>query len=229
MLELGGSDPYLILEDADIDHAVNCCVTSRMINAGQSCVAAKRFVVTEPVYEKFLGKFIEQMESKTFGDPYSEVDLGPMARMDLRNEIHRQVTESLDKGALCELGGMIPDEEGAYYPPTVLTGVVPGMPAYEEELFGPVASIIRVKDEKEAVSVANDTIYGLGAAIFTADRNRGLRIAETELNAGNCFINDFVKSSPELPFGGINESGFGRELGFHGIREFVNVKTVRGI
>ena len=228
VLELGGSDPYLILEDADLDHAISCCVTSRMINAGQSCVAAKRFIVTEPVYEKFTIGFVQAMSGKTFGDPYGKVDMGPLARMDLREQLHRQVTESISNGAECVLGGVLPDHEGAYYPPTVLTNVKQGMPAYEEELFGPVASVIRVKDENSAIITANDTIYGLGAAVFTNDAEKGRRIAETELNAGNCFINDFVKSSPELPFGGINESGYGRELGLYGIREFVNVKTVFG-
>jgi succinate-semialdehyde dehydrogenase/glutarate-semialdehyde dehydrogenase len=228
VLELGGSDPYLILDDADLEHAITCCVTSRLINAGQSCVAAKRFIVTEPVYDDFLRGFLKSFSEKRYGDPYDEVDMGPLARIDLRDQLHHQVTQSVAKGAVCELGGEIPDMEGAFYPPTVLTNVSKGMPAYEEELFGPVASIIKVNNEREAIQVANDSIYGLGAAVFTKDPEKGKRIAEYELNAGNCFINDFVKSSPELPFGGINQSGFGRELGLFGIREFVNIKTVYG-
>ncbi|UCD37147.1 MAG: NAD-dependent succinate-semialdehyde dehydrogenase [Fidelibacterota bacterium] len=227
VLELGGSDPYLILEDADLEAAVQTCVTSRLINSGQSCIAAKRFVVVAPIREKFEALFVEQMQSRKLGDPLEEdTVVGPQARHDLRDELHAQVQTSIRQGARCLLGGAIPDGQGAYYPPTVLTDVRKGMPAYDEELFGPVAAIIPVADEAEAVRVANDTTFGLGAAVFTGDLEKGERIAATELQAGCCFVNSFVKSDPRLPFGGIKESGYGRELSSYGIREFVNIKTV---
>ncbi len=227
VLELGGSDPYVILEDADLEATVTTCVTSRLINSGQTCIAAKRFVVVEPLRERFEALFVEQMRARKMGDPLEEDTIvGPQARYDLRDELHRQVKGSIEQGARCLLGGRIPDSQGAYYPPTVLTGVTKGMPAYEEELFGPVAAIIPVQDEQEAIRVANDTIFGLGAAVFTRDVEKGERIAATELEAGCCFVNAFVKSDPRLPFGGIKESGYGRELSSYGIREFVNIKTV---
>lgn len=227
VLELGGSDPYLILADADLDLAAQKCAQSRMINNGQSCIAAKRFIIVEEVYQKFEEKLVEAMKRYTMGDPLKdETKLGPMARMDLRDEVHKQVTESIGKGAKCLLGGAVPSENGAWYPATVLSRVQPGMPAYDEEIFGPVASLIQVKDETEAIKVANDTNFGLGAAVFTNNFKRGIEIAEKQLEAGCCFVNDFVKSDPRLPFGGIKESGYGRELSPFGIREFVNIKTV---
>jgi len=227
VLELGGSDPYVVLEDADLPAAVATCVESRLINSGQSCIAAKRFIVVEALREAFEAQFVERMRAKTMGDPLSEAtDVGPQAREDLRDDLHRQVLESIERGARCLLGGDIPARAGAFYPPTVLTDVRPGMPAYDEELFGPVAAIIPVANEKEALHVANDTSFGLGAVVFTQDLEKGRRIAEEELEAGCCFVNAFVKSDPRLPFGGIKESGYGRELSAHGIREFVNVKTV---
>ena len=227
VLELGGSDPYLILEDADLDLAVETCVTSRLMNGGQSCIAAKRFIVVEPARNEFERRFVEKMASKKMGDPLQEgIDLGPLAREDLRNELHKQVVISVEKGASLLLGGTTPDMEGAFYAPTVLTDVAPGMPAYDEEMFGPVAAIIPAKDEAAAIRIANDTIFGLGAAVFTRDLKRGERIATQELEAGSCFVNTFVKSDPRLPFGGIKESGYGRELSAFGIREFVNIKTV---
>jgi succinate-semialdehyde dehydrogenase/glutarate-semialdehyde dehydrogenase len=227
VLELGGSDPYLILEDADLVSAAKICAAGRLVNAGQSCIGAKRFIVVEKVYYEFLENFTHEMMRAQFGDPCeTETTMGPLARMDLRDDLHQQVTGSVEKGAEIVIGGEKPDRKGAYYPPTVLENVKPGMPAYDEELFGPVASVIRVKDEKEAIRVANDTVFGLGAAVFTKNVKRGERIAEAQLNAGCCFVNDFVKSDPRLPFGGIKESGFGRELSSHGIKEFVNVKTV---
>ncbi len=227
VLELGGSDPYLILEDADLDGAVETCVTSRMLNSGQSCIAAKRFLVVESLREEFERRMVERMSQAVMGDPMDEdTTLGPQARPDLRDELHRQVRESVDEGARLLLGGEIPDGPGAFYPPTVLTDVEPGMPAYHQELFGPVASIIEVGDEAEAIRVANDTAFGLGAAVFTADRERGERLAVEELDAGACFVNGFVRSDPRLPFGGVKESGYGRELSPFGIREFVNVKAV---
>jgi succinate-semialdehyde dehydrogenase / glutarate-semialdehyde dehydrogenase len=227
VLELGGSDPYVILKDADLDSAVDTCVSSRLINGGQSCIAAKRFIVVKEVRKNFEDKFVAKMKSKKMGNPLQEgVDVGPQARVDLRNALHRQVVISIEKGARLLLGGTIPDQKGAYYEPTVLTDVKKGMPAYDDELFGPVAAIIPVEDEDEAIRVANDSVFGLGAAVFTQDIKRGEKIAEEKLDAGSCFVNTFVKSDPRLPFGGIKESGYGRELSYFGIREFVNIKTV---
>jgi succinate-semialdehyde dehydrogenase/glutarate-semialdehyde dehydrogenase len=227
LLELGGSDPYIILEDADLDRTVETCVTSRLLNSGQSCIAAKRFVVVEPVRRQFEQMLVEQMKAKPMGDPFDEaVEIGPQARFDLRDDLHRQVTKSIAKGAVCLLGANIPEGPGAFYPATVLGDVAKGMPAYEEEIFGPVAAVIPVKNEKEAIQVANDSSFGLGAAVFTRDSERGEHIAANYLEAGNCFVNAFVKSDPRLPFGGIKESGYGRELSHYGIKEFVNIKTV---
>ncbi len=227
VLELGGSDPYIILEDADLASAVNTCVSSRLINAGQSCIAAKRFIVVESQRDAFEKLFVDRMAAAKMGDPMDEAtEVGPQARVDLRDDLHEQVQQSIKQGARCLLGGKVPDGPGAYYPPTVLTDVQPGMPAYDEELFGPVAAIIPVADQGEAIRVANDTAFGLGAAIFTQNLELGRHLAATELEAGACFVNSFVKSDPRLPFGGIKESGYGRELSHHGIREFVNTKTV---
>ena len=228
VLELGGSDPYIVLEDADLPRTVEACVTGRLINAGQSCIAAKRFIVHEAVADAFTEAVIARMGAVRVGDPMAELtDVGPLAREDLRDHLAGQVARSIQAGATCPLGGKVPTAPGWYYPTTILTGVKPGMPAYDEELFGPVACIIRVESEDEAVRVANDTAYGLGAAVFTRDLERGERIARTGIEAGSCFVNDFVKSDPRLPFGGVKSSGFGRELSDFGIREFVNVKTVR--
>ncbi len=227
VLELGGSDPYVVLDDADLEKAVNTCVTSRLINSGQSCIAAKRFIVVDSVYEKFEEMFVETMGSKKMGDPFEEgVDLGPIAAFRLRDNLHRQVKKSFAGGAKIVLGGEIPKNEGAFYPPTVLTKVKKGMPAYGEEIFGPVAALIKVRNEDEAIKTANDTNYGLGAAVFTSDLDKGREIAEKKLLAGSCFVNEFVKSDPRLPFGGIKESGYGRELSPFGIKEFVNAKTI---
>ena len=227
VLELGGSDPYLILEDADLEKAIPTCVNSRLINNGQSCIAAKRFIVVESRLEEFTRKFVEEMKTKTMGDPMDEsYDLGPQARVDLRDELHDQVQRSIDKGANCLLGGEIPNKKGAWYPSTILADVQSGMAAYEEELFGPVAAIIKAENEEDAIRIANDSDFGLGAAVFTEDLEKGERIASRELNAGNCFVNSLVKSDPRLPFGGIKHSGYGRELSHFGIKEFVNIKTV---
>jgi len=227
VLELGGSDPYLILKDADLEAAAKICTAGRLLNAGQSCIAAKRFIVVDWVYSEFLEHFTHEMNRAVFGDPCdSKTTMGPMARTDLRDELHQQVVNSVKMGAEIVLGGEIPNHKGAFYPPTILENVKPGMPAYDEELFGPVASVIRVKDESEAIKVANDTEFGLGAAVFTRDLKNGEHIAEKLLDAGCCFVNDNVKSDPRLPFGGIKESGFGRELSTQGIREFMNMKTV---
>jgi succinate-semialdehyde dehydrogenase/glutarate-semialdehyde dehydrogenase len=227
VMELGGSDPYVILEDADLDMAADTCVTARLINGGQSCIAAKRFVVVEKVYKAFEKLFVEKMKSKKMGDPFDESNnLGPQASIHLRDELHQQVEKSIGLGAELLLGGKIPESNGAYYPPTVLSNVKKGMPAYDEELFGPVATIIKAKDESDAINIAIDTIFGLGAAVFTGDVARGEKIAKEKLQAGCCFVNAFVKSDPRLPFGGIKESGYGRELSTFGIREFVNIKSI---
>jgi succinate-semialdehyde dehydrogenase/glutarate-semialdehyde dehydrogenase len=227
VLELGGSDPSVILKDADIKASAESCVNSRLLNSGQSCIAAKRFVVVEDVYDEFMEEFTALMKARKMGDPLDdETDVGPQARVDLRDQLHEQVQESIENGAELVLGGEKPEGKGAFYPVTILTNVKPGMPAYSEELFGPVASIIKVKDEGEAIQVANNTNYGLGASVYSQDVEYAEEIAATKLEAGCCFVNDFVKSDPRLPFGGIKNSGYGRELGLYGIREFVNTKTV---
>ena len=227
VLELGGNDPCIVLEDADLELATHECVTSRLMNAGQSCIAAKRCIVVEPVLAELQERVVEAMGAATFGDPVDEASrIGPLAREDLRDRLHTQVRGSVERGASLLLGGRVPNRPGWFYPPTVLGGVAPGMPAYEEELFGPVISIVPVADEREAIAVANDTRYGLGASIYTRDLERGRRIAAEEIEAGNCFVNAFVRSDPQLPFGGVKESGYGRELSLFGIHEFVNVKSV---
>lgn len=226
VLELGGSDPYLVLEDADLEAAAETCAASRLINSGQSCIAAKRFVVVEPVRRRFEEIFVERMRARRMGDPFAEgVQVGPQARPDLRDAVHAQVTASVAAGARLLLGGEVPDGPGAFYPASVLTDVRKGMPAFDEEVFGPVAAVVPVADEEAAVRAANDTTFGLGAAVFTRDLQRGQRVA-ARLEAGNVFVNSNVQSDPRLPFGGVKESGYGRELGEFGIREFVNVKTV---
>ncbi len=227
VLELGGSDAYVVLEDADLPAAAETCVRSRLFNNGQSCIAAKRFIVVQAVRREFEELFLRRMKEVRIGDPLrDDTDLGPLAGRRLRDELHRQVEESAARGAKLRLGGRIPPGEGAFYPPTVLTDVAPGMPAWSEELFGPVAAIAGAADEEEAIRLANDSPFGLGAAVFTRDLERGERIARGRLEAGNCFVNTHVRSDPRLPFGGVKESGYGRELSVFGIREFVNVKTV---
>lgn len=226
VLELGGSDAYLVLADADLELAAETCVNSRLINSGQSCIAAKRFIVLKSIEGKFIQLFKSKMSSKIMGDPLDDkTDVGPQARADLRDQLHQQVLTSIEKGAICILGGQIPEGNHAFYPPTILISVEKGMPAYDEELFGPVASIITAKDEEEAIWIANDTIFGLGAAVFSKDIVRAEQIAK-KLQAGSCFVNSLVRSDPRLPFGGIKQSGYGRELSVYGIREFVNIKTV---
>jgi succinate-semialdehyde dehydrogenase/glutarate-semialdehyde dehydrogenase len=226
VLELGGSDPYLVLHDADLDAAAETCVNSRLINAGQSCIAAKRFIVVEQVRAAFTEKFVARMKAKRMGDPLADgTDVGPQARHNLRDDLHRQVVRSIEQGATLLLGGEVPAGGGAYYPPTVLADVTPGMTAFDEELFGPVAAIVSASDEAEAVRLANHSVFGLGAAVFTRDVGRGEQIAR-QLEAGFTAVNTLVASDPRLPFGGIKDSGYGRELGSYGIKEFMNAKTV---
>jgi succinate-semialdehyde dehydrogenase/glutarate-semialdehyde dehydrogenase len=226
VLELGGSDAYIVLEDADLEHAAQTCVNSRLINSGQSCIAAKRFIVVAPVARRFTERFVALMKAKKVGDPFAEgTDVGPLARKDLRDALHQQVTASIARGAKLLLGGEIPPGDGAYYPPTVLAQVKPGMAAFDEELFGPAAAIIEAKDEGDAIRLANASRFGLGAAVFSNDVARGERVAR-QLEAGSTYVNSLVASDPRLPFGGVKESGYGRELGTFGIKEFMNVKTV---
>jgi succinate-semialdehyde dehydrogenase/glutarate-semialdehyde dehydrogenase len=226
VLELGGCDPYIVLDDADIRQAVDVCVAGRLLNSGQSCISAKRFIVQSPVREVFIRMIVERMRATVMGDPFREgVEVGPIARADLRELVHSQVMRSVAAGAKLLCGGVIPEGPGTYYPPTVLEEVRKGMPAYEEEIFGPVASIIVVGDDDEAVRIANDSDYGLGSAVFSSSEERALAIAR-RLETGNCFINAMVKSDPRLPFGGVKQSGYGRELSRYGIREFVNVKSL---
>ena len=226
VLELGGSDAYVILDDADLEKAVATCVSSRLINSGQSCIAAKRFICTTRRAADVERLFVAGMETKTIGDPLDAVDVGPLAREDLRDALDRQVQESIRQGARALVGGRRGDGPGAFYSPTVLTGVRKGMPAYDDELFGPVAAIIAAADETDAIRIANDSSFGLGAAVFTQDVTRGERLAVEMLEAGSCFVNEYVRSDPRLPFGGVKHSGYGRELSAFGIREFVNIKTV---
>lgn len=226
-MELGGSDPYLVLHDADLDLAAKAIVTSRLNNSGQVCIAAKRILAVEPIHDKLVEKIKALMANYQMGDPLDEkTNMGPMARDDLRKSLHEQVVKSVKSGAKLIEGGEIPKRKGFYYPPTLLLNVKKGMPAFDEELFGPVLAVTKVKDEAEAIQMANDTSYGLGAAVFTKDLARGEHIAQYEIEAGACFVNALVASDPRVPFGGIKRSGFGRELSKEGILEFVNTKAV---
>ena len=226
VLELGGSDPFIVLEDADVEQAARSAAEARLLNSGQSCIAAKRFIVVEPVADRFLDAFVAAMRARRMGDPLApDTQIGPQARYDLRANLHRQVEESVRRGARLLLGGTLPEGPGFFYAPTVLAAVEQGMPAFDEEVFGPVAAVIRVKDESQAVRVANASRYGLGASVWTADSARGERLAR-DLEVGSVFVNGLVKSDPRLPFGGVKRSGYGRELSEYGLKEFVNVKTV---
>ena len=226
VLELGGSDPFIVLGDADLARAARVAADARLINSGQSCIAAKRFIVVDPIADQFLERFKVELGSRRMGDPLArETQVGPQARGDLRDSLHQQVTESIKRGAQRLLGGEIPAGPGAFYPPTLLTAVDKGMPAFDEETFGPVAAVIRAKDQADAVRLANDSPFGLGASLWTQDRVRAESVA-AELEAGTVFVNGQVKSDPRLPFGGIKRSGYGRELAEYGIREFVNIKSV---
>jgi succinate-semialdehyde dehydrogenase/glutarate-semialdehyde dehydrogenase len=226
VLELGGSDPFIVLADADLTVAVRQAVRARVQNSGQSCIAAKRFIVEEPVADAFEAALVRQMRALKVGHPTDgATEVGPLARQDLRDELHALVTRSIDAGARLLLGGQLLEGPGFFYAPTVLTNVQPGIPAFDEETFGPVAAVVRAKDYHDAVSLANRSTFGLGASIWTSDAARAAEMA-AELEAGAVFVNEMVKSDPRLPFGGIKRSGYGRELSEFGIREFVNVKTV---
>ncbi|WNL43199.1 NAD-dependent succinate-semialdehyde dehydrogenase [Halomonas sp. PAMB 3264] len=227
VLELGSNDAYLVLDDADLDLAVDTCVTGRVFNGGQTCVAAKRFVVTEKNYEAFKERFVEKMKALKVGDPKeSGTDVGPMARVDLRDDLHDQVEKSVQNGANILCGGEKPSGPGAFYPVTVLDNVTPGQPAYDDELFGPVAALIRAKDDEDAMRIANDSRYGLGGGIISKDVKRATELASKYFDTGMVFINGFGVATPEMPFGGVKDSGYGREHGGFGMHEFVNAKAV---
>ena len=227
MLELGGSDPYVVLADADLELAARCIVDSRLNNCGQVCIAAKRIIAVKAIADALTERLIKEVSRYQMGDPVDpDTNLGPMARDDLRKTLHQQIVDSVDAGAHVCLGGKMPVTQGFYYPPTLLTNVHPGMPAFDDELFGPVVAVITAEDEVDAIRLANQSRYGLGAAVFTRDLERGERIAVHEIQAGACFVNALVSSDPRLPFGGIKQSGFGRELSQEGILAFVNIKTV---
>jgi succinate-semialdehyde dehydrogenase / glutarate-semialdehyde dehydrogenase len=226
VMELGGSDAFVVLDDADVDKAARTGVSSRLINNGQSCIAAKRFIVVDEVADRFVEEFVAATERAVVGDPMERrTDVGPMAREDLRDELHDQVERSIEQGAELLTGGAPLDQPGYYYAPTVLDRVTPKMTAASEETFGPAAAILRVADEDEAIAVANDSEFGLGASVWTSDLDRGERVA-ARIEAGCLFVNELVKSDPRVPFGGVKDSGYGRELGAYGIREFVNAKTI---
>ncbi|HEX2724544.1 MAG TPA: NAD-dependent succinate-semialdehyde dehydrogenase [Beijerinckiaceae bacterium] len=227
VLELGGSDAYVVLADADVEAAAAICATARMVNAGQSCIAGKRFVVVDAVRAAFEAALVAHMRSFTMGDPRAHgTRLGPLVSVRARDQIHDQVRRSVERGARLLLGGEVPDRPGAWYPATVLADVRPGQPAHDEEVFGPVAAVLPAADEDEASRIANDSRFGLGSGVITADLARGERIAADALEAGLSFVNDNVRSDPRMPFGGVKQSGFGRECGAFGIHEFVNIKSV---
>ncbi|QFS83341.1 Succinate semialdehyde dehydrogenase [NAD(P)+] Sad [Roseivivax sp. THAF40] len=227
VLELGSNDAYLVLDDADLDLAVESCVAGRLYNNGQTCVAAKRFIVTDANYDAFVERFTEKMRATELGDPTDEeTALGPMSKTDLRDELADQVKKSVEKGARILCGGEVPDRKGAYYPATVLVDVAPGQPAYDDELFGPVAAIIRAKDDMDAMRIANDSRYGLGGGIFSKDTKRARELAAKHFDTGMVCINKYNLAIPNMPFGGVKDSGYGREHGGFGMKEFVNVKSL---
>lgn len=226
VLELGGSDPFVVLEDADLDKAAEWAVKSRMVNLGQSCIAAKRFIVLDKIYDKFMEKFQQRMAALKIGDPTDDdVDFGPMAREDLAESLLEQVQQTIKKGATLVLGGDRPNRSGAFFNPTILADIPKNSPAYKEELFGPVATVFRAMDEEEAIELANDSPYGLGGSVWTKNVKRGQEVAR-RINSGAVYVNKMMASDPAVPFGGIKQSGYGRELSFVGIHEFVNQKTI---
>lgn len=227
VLELGSNDAYLVLDDADLKLAIKTCLQGRMINNGQTCVSAKRFVVVEALYDEFKKGITEQFNALIVGDPMDEnTDLGPMAREDLRDKIHKQVMQSVEAGASIVTGGEIPKQTGYFYPATLLENLSPGMPAYDDELFGPVASLIKAKDNEDAMRIANDSRYGLGGGILCKDEKKAIELAKKHFDTGMVNINGYGLAQPNLPFGGVKDSGYGREHGGFGMREFVNIKAI---
>lgn len=227
VLELGSNDAYVVLDDADLKVAVEACVMGRIVNNGETCVSAKRFIVTEKNYDGFKEAFVSAMKAIKMGDPnLDDTDLGPMAREDLRDKLHQQVSDSIKAGANCLIGGEVPERTGYFYPATVLENVQPGSPAYDDELFGPVASLIKAKNDQDAMRIANDSRYGLGGGIFSQDEDKAIKLAREVFDTGMININGYGLAHPNLPFGGVKDSGYGREHGGFGIREFVNVKAI---
>ncbi len=227
VLELGSNDAFIVLDDADIEKAIEACVKGRVINNGETCVSAKRFIVTEKNYNTFKEGFKQAMSKLHVGDPNNDkTDLGPMAREDLLKTLHEQVEESVEKGAKVVCGGKPEQRQGFFYPPSILENISPGMPAYDDELFGPVASLIKAKDNDDALRIANDSRYGLGGGIFSKDVDAALNIATKHFDTGMVNINGYGLAQPNLPFGGVKQSGYGREHGGFGITEFINVKTI---
>lgn len=227
VLELGSNDAFIVLEDADIETAVETCTQARLVNNGETCVAAKRFIVVDSVYDEFRKRIVEKFEGTKSGDPMDDSsDIGPLARADLRDQLHEQVEQSVAKGATIAVGGKVPEGKGSFYPATILENVEKGQPAYDDELFGPVASLIRAKDDDDAMRIANDSRYGLGGAIFSKDEEKAIRLAREQFDTGMVYINGYGLANPALPFGGVKNSGYGREHGGFGIKEFVNIKAV---
>jgi len=227
VLELGSNDAFIVLEDADIETAVETCTQARLVNNGETCVAAKRFIVVDSVYDEFRKRIVEKFEGTKSGDPMDDSsDIGPLARKDLQEKLHEQVEDSVKKGATVAVGGELPEGKGSFYPATILENVEKGQPAYDDELFGPVASLIRAKDQDDAMRIANDSRYGLGGAIFSKDEEKAIRLASEQFDTGMVYINGYGLANPALPFGGVKDSGYGREHGGFGIKEFVNIKAV---
>lgn len=227
VLELGSNDAFIVLEDADIETAVKFCVMGRLYNNGETCVSAKRFIVTDKVYDAFVDAFVEQMKGIAMGDPMQqETKLGPLSSQEQFETVRDQVDQSVKNGAKVLCGGTVPDLDGAYYPATVLGDVTPGMPAYDDEIFGPVAAVIRAKDDEDAMRIANDSRYGLGGGIFSKDEDRAVKLARNHFDTGMVRINSFGAADPNMPFGGVKDSGYGREHGGFGMKEFVNIKAI---
>ncbi len=225
VLELGSNDAFIVLEDADVELAVETCTQARLINNGETCVAAKRFIVVDSLYDDFRERIVKKFADAKSGDPMDDAsDLGPLARKDLQEKLHEQVEKSVSKGATISVGGKLPEGKGSFYPATILENVEKGQPAYDDELFGPVASLIRAKDQEDALRIANDSRYGLGGAIFSKDEDKAIRLAREEFDTGMVYINGYGLANPALPFGGVKNSGHGREHGGFGIKEFVNIK-----
>jgi len=227
VLELGSNDAFIVLEDADLDIAVETCTQARLINNGETCVAAKRFIVVDSVYDEFRERIVKKFAASKSGNPMDDSSaIGPLARQDLREKLHEQVEQSVAKGATIAVGGTVPEGKGSFYPATILENVEKGQPAYDDELFGPVAALIRAKDTDDAMRIANDSRYGLGGAIFSKDTEKAVRLAREQFDTGMVYINGYGLANPALPFGGVKNSGYGREHGGFGIKEFVNIKAV---